>query len=77
MSRSRLVLPALALAALALSGCGMVTGSATAPDTTVVVEEQPTGQPPEPTCAPADVASDTPPEPDLSGSYRDGADYDC
>lgn len=73
MSHPRLALPALALAALALSGCGMVTGSATAPDTTVVVEEQPAGQPPEPTCAPAGTASPSPgPKPVEDGTYDAG-----
>lgn len=71
MPRFPRTLAALALvAALALSGCDIATGSATAPDTTVVVEEQPAGQPPEPTCGPA---GDIPPEPDLSGD-RDGDD---
>lgn len=70
MPRSPRTLAALALiVALALSGCDMAPGSATAPDTTVVVEEQPAGQPPEPTCPPAAAT----PEPDLSGD-RDGDD---
>jgi hypothetical protein len=69
MSRS-LHAALVAVVALLLSGCGTPSGSAPALDSAVVVEA-----PPEPTCAPADTTSNTPPEP--TAGYRDGATYTC
>ncbi len=77
MPRPRYAVMALLAAAL-LSGCGTPANRSTTPDTAAVVEQAPEpSAPPEPTCAPADTTSTTPPEPDQSGTYRDGSTYDC
>lgn len=65
MPRPRLAFVALALAA-ALTGCGKPADRTPGSDTSAVVKERA----PEPTCAPADATSDTPPEPDLSGDQN-------